>query len=160
METSLSYRRFVVAVMLIACLSVPAMSVFTGCGTAVKPVKVVGEWIVGFATETGKFVVEKAENFADALAAAWRAFWGTDKLIVNNVEVDKENPLRGKYRGVLQHTVKWHRTENNKLLENELSGKLTNPRMIRKSADSTEWDLAPEEIERIQDLQKQLMKVT
>lgn len=137
MERVLNWKRPLVALILLAFIAGPMAASLTGCAS----VKAVTEWVVGFAKETGEFIVAKAKTFADALAAAWRAFWGTDK--VNNVIVDKENPLHGKYDGILQCKAEWNRTEGSKEHHNELSIKLDRPRMIRKSPETVEWDFAP-----------------
>ena len=161
MERALNWKRPLVAVMLAACLAAPMTATFTGCNGCnwvFKPVKDVAEWIVGFAKETGDYIVAKASTFADAVTAAWRAFWGTDK--VNNVKVDKNDPLHGTYDGTLQCKAEWKGTGGGKERQNEVSIKLDHPRMIRKTAENTDWELAPEERTRIDDLQRQLMSVT
>lgn len=162
MERAMSWKRPLVAAMLAVCLTSPIVASFVGCDTAnktvIQPVKQVAEWIVSFAKETGEFIGRKATAFADAVAAAWRAFWGTDKI--NNVIVDKDNPQRGKYDGVLQCKAEWNRTVDSRQRHNELSIKLDHPRMVRKSAETTEWELAPEERARLNDLQKQMMSAT
>ena len=158
MERALNWKRSLVVVLLVACLAAPAVTTFVGCSTVASVGKHVTEWIVSFATETGKYIGHKATAFADAVAAAWKAFWGTDKI--NNVKLDQNDPLRGKYDGILQCKAEWKGTENGKERQNEMSIKLDHPRMIRTTTESTEWELAPEERACLDDLQKQLMAVT
>lgn len=154
MELSLSSRRVIFNAMFLLCLYASIVVLVTGCGV-VEPVKVIAEWVVGIAKDAGNFVIGKAGTFADALTRCWRAFWGNS--LVSNVEVDKESPLKGIYQGILQCSVKWLRTDGSKKLENELSIKLNNPHMIRNSIGSAEWELAPNEMDRINSLAKQLM---
>ncbi len=155
MELSFSSRKVIFNAMFLLCLCASIVGLVTGCG-GVNPVAVVAEWVVGIAKDAGNFVIEKAGTFADALTRCWKAFWGSN--LINNVEVNKENPLKGIYQGILQCSVKWLRTEGSKKLENELSSKLTNPHMVRNSIGSTDWELDPEEMEKINNLVRQLMK--
>lgn len=158
-------QRLLVGV-LVTCFGISMTVGFAGCGgegnngesqTAGGGVIVpVLNWIVGFATETGNWVTAKAENFATALADAWRAFWGTD--IIGNVKPDKDDPLKGTYVGIMKAVAIWGKaSEDDGEPGNRMEIKLDHPRMIRKSPDSTEWELAPREIDRIDELRKQLL---
>lgn len=138
-------------------LLAPALCATVGCTGEDEPITPVFDWFVGFAKATGEFVVEKASNFADAVARAWTAFWGPDK--VNNVLVDEDNPLKGMYDGKLQCSVAWG-AEGSDPRDNRLEIELDRPRMIRESADSEEWALAPKEKSRIKELQKLLLGTT
>gem|GEM_PF-7042518 len=115
------------------------------------------DWIVAFATETGSYVLSKAEQFGSALSAAWTAFWGSDK--VNNVIVDKDDPLKGKFDGILRCSVDWGGITDgeSKVRDNSLKITLDHPRMVRTSEESTDWTLAPEETDRLRALEKQLL---
>ena len=157
-------KQSAVVCVLLAFLVTPMVFGVAGCngdGGVITPVL---DWFVGFATETGEWVIEKATTFGDAVVRAWRAFWGTDKLIVNNVIVDKDNPLRGEYNGVLQCKAEWNRTVSSggcRREEQERSDvvliKLDHPKMVRESEDSTDWELAPEEKDRINMMRDQLL---
>lgn len=142
------------------CLGISMTVGFAGCGCSSEGGKgaivPAFDWIVGFATEAGNWVTAKANNFAAALADAWRAFWGTD--LISNVKPDKDDPLKGTYVGLMKASAAWGKaSEDDRKPGNRLEIELDNPRMIRKSPDSIEWELAPREIERIDELQKQLL---
>lgn len=155
MTTQRTQISFAMCLCLVACLLIPALS---GCTKVKSVTTTVSEWIISFATETGKFVKEKATTFGEALSAAWKAFWGTDKNIVNNVVVDKDDPLKGRYKGTLDCNVDWNRTiENGKTKQNSLSIKLSDPKMARTSENSDSWELADEEHEKLMTLQKELL---
>ena len=143
----------VVVSSVVLLLLAPALCCTVGCGggdTAITPVM---DWIVGFAKATGEWVVERASNFADAVARAWRAIWPD---IVSGVRVDDDDPLISTYDGKLRCSVAWG-AEGSRPRENRLEIELDRPQMIRESADSKEWDLAPKEKSRIEELQKQLL---
>lgn len=159
MDTERNRHLRALALGLAICVVAPGLSTMSGCrGGSLGPVDDFVGWIVGFAKETGEFVVEKAQVFSDAVAAAWRAFWGLGK--VNNVIVDENDPLRGVYDGTLQCRAEWRRTGGTGGEPNEVSIKLNRPRMVRQSPDNTSWELAPEEQDRINVLQNQLMSAT
>lgn len=149
-------RSGVISSTLVIALVVPTTCGLVGCeqGGKIAPVK---DWIVSFATATGAYVVEKATTFAGALSRAWTAFWGTDK--VNNVIVDKGDPLKGIYDGLLRSKVEWG-SGGSRERANLVEIKLDHPRMVRESESTTEWKLAPKEEERIKELQRQLLEVS
>lgn len=131
----------------------------SGCGRVSSIVATAGEWVVGFATEAGTYIIEKAGTFADAVSAAWKAFWGTDKQIVNNVLVDPANPLVGRYKGEMKCNAEWNRRlEKGQEKRNSLTITLSDPRMVRTSEESSSWSLAEEEVEKLTLLQKQLLE--
>ena len=91
-----------------------------------------------------------------AVQGAWKAFWGTD--LVNNVKPDAEDPpLQGTYEGTLKCEVGWGKLAEDGKPANSMTISLVNPRMVRESSDTTEWDLAPKEHGRIDVLQDQLL---
>jgi len=149
----MSRQRLLIGV-LVTCLGVSVTVGSAGCGD--RGIVPVADWIVGFARETGAWVTAKAENFAAALADAWKAFWGTD--LVANVKPDKDDPLKGTYDGKLKVSASWGKlSEDDGKPGNHLGITLDHPRMVRQSAESTEWELAPREKDRIDELQKQLL---
>lgn len=113
----------------------------------IPTVQKVFEWLVGFAEEVGNFIKRTAGSLADALAAAWHAFWGD--ALVSNVRVKEDDPRRGKYDGILSCHVAWGQKQEGKELPNHVVVTLDHPDMVRESSGSTEWDLAPEVYERI-----------
>jgi len=150
-------KSHVVVWSVVLLLLVPTLCTTIGCtggdgGGGVPPVL---GWFVGFAKATGEFVVEKASNFKDAVAKAWGAFFGPDK--VNNAIVDEDDPLKGTYDGKLKCSVAWG-AEGPDARSNRLEIELDRPQMIRESTDSKEWALAPKEKSRIEELQKQLLE--
>ena len=123
----------------------------SGC----KKIEPIIDWFVGFATATGDWVIEKAATFAQAVQSAWQAFWGTD--LINNVKPDPNNPLEGEYDGTLKCEVGWGKVDENGMPTNKLSITLECPHMVRQSEESTQWELAPSERQRIEVLQQQLL---
>ena len=144
---------FVLSVVLL--LLVPVLCTTVGCTGENGPITPVLDWFIGFAKATGEWVVEKASTFADAVARAWGAFWGPDK--VGDVFVDEDDPLKGTFDGKLRCSVAWG-AEGPNPRNNRLEIELDGPQMTRESADSKEWDLAPKEKSRIEELQKQLLQ--
>ena len=114
----------------------------TGCGSgqldrvAILPVK---EWIIEIATATGEWVKGHASTFATAIQRAWR---GVFPDVVDNVDVDPANPLKGHYRSELRVWVSDHRGAQS----GELKLKLWRPSMIRTSSESKEWNIDPEQL--------------
>ena len=61
-----------------SCSNDTANTAPTG-GVTIPPIKAVWDWIVGFATDAGQYVKEKATTFAAGAIRLWRvksAFWG------------------------------------------------------------------------------------
>ena len=138
-----------VASLLVAFMLAGLVLGVSGCGCDGNTIGTIKDYIVGFATDVGKWVYEKAATFAEALARAWRAFWGTD--LVKNVRPFPDNPLKGEYQGKLKTRVEWGKVNpDTGKPENHVEIALTNPIMVRPSKDSTDWELAPEEKRKIE----------
>ena len=118
-------------------------------GVTIPPIKAVWDWIVGFATDAGQYVKEKATTFAEALKRAWLAFFQNHSDIVP----DANNPLKGTFSGILKCVVAWGKDG-----VNELKITLKQPRMQRTSSDSDHWELDDAAKKQIETLRDQLLK--
>jgi len=116
----------------------------------------VWEWVVGFATETGEWISERASTLSAAMERAWTGFWGPRKI--NGVIVDEQAPLKGTFDGNLKCRVDWGRSGSAER-KNYVEMGLDHPRMVRESVDTDIWMLAPEERKRIDDLRDGTMRV-
>ncbi len=146
------YHAQISVLLLVVAMAATAVGV-SGCGSD-GTIVTVKDWIVGFATETGEFIREKATAFAGALARAWGAFWGPQ--LVSGVLVDEKDPLRGIYQYVLKCEVEWG-SSGSRDRSNRLSIELSRPRMVRDSIDDDQWRLADEERQRIEELRDLLL---
>ena len=144
-------RRLVVAIALVSLLPF-----FTGCNHVIAPVTGTLEWLVGFATDVGTFVKEKATTLSEAIVRAWRAFFKTD--LISNVKPLDGNPLLGTYDGKLRCHVEWGATIGKDPRKNEITIALEQPKMVRDTEQSSEWRLAPEVEQQIRQAQEQYLK--
>ncbi len=151
------YQSLLVKVLVALVVAIPLLG-STGCGPSTEGeggFRPVMEWVVGFATATGEFVMEKATTFAQAVSRAWTAFWGA--ATVGGVIVDENDPLQGVFDGTLQCSVEWGSTGSSEA-SNRMAIELDRPRMVRDSADVENWELAPEERQRIEELRDLLLQ--
>ena len=144
-----------------ACFGFSMTIGFAGCdgcdgdrdGGVITPVV---DWLIGFATDVGDWITAKAKNFSEAVKAAWKAFWGTE--MISNVKPDKNDPLKGTYAGVMKCEAGWGKdSDDDGKPDNRMEITLDHPKMARKSVNSTEWELAPRERTRLDELRKQLL---
>jgi len=139
------------------CLTCTVLSV-SGCAddesgadglVLTKAIDSVQQWIIGVGGETGQFIEHNAKTLADALTGAWEKFLHKGKA--GKFILDPNNPLSGTYDGVIHCKAEWGRSSPTYQgrRNNKISIELDRPRMVRKSVDSDEWELAPAELQHV-----------
>lgn len=113
----------------------------TGCD-AVKPVRVVKDFVVEIVTATGQYIVTRASTLAGALRDAWRKIFPERDPSDPLIRITSEDKLRGEYDGEIWVKLRFPSTDKSGGCE--LEAKLKKPVLMYRVTVNDPWDIAPE----------------